>query len=279
MKKINERNRSKPELQKTLTTLKGTNIKKFNEEEFQKLMDNFDSWEKKKKEKIEKLQKQTEEEELRLLKDPETNRDENLKYNINPKNYDITERLYVEDIKKRKDKQEILNKIYTPSFKPEIHLPRQSFHKSVQRSRNNSNVIRIIKNYYTDENTVDEDFYNNEENKNNNKKNKKKEEGDDEESDEESDIFTNLKKINHNNKGRNLNLIKIEVRRNKTEEKDDNKNIRKGNSKNKDEQNKNEKKNIIIEFKLRDLLFKNKKPVKRRNNSVDKRNHVGFSLG
>ena len=94
-------NKNKPELKKTLNTCGGQNPKKFNEEEFQKLMKNFDNWEKKRKDKIEKLKKEKEEE-LKLIKVPETNKEENLKFNTNPKKYDIVERLYIQDITKKR---------------------------------------------------------------------------------------------------------------------------------------------------------------------------------
>jgi hypothetical protein len=110
-------------------------------------MKNFDQWEKKKKEKIEKLQKQKEEEELKtIMENPQTNREENLKYNLNPKNYSITERLYVEDIKKRKDKQEVLSKIYTPTFTPEIHINREILMKGRLRANRNDERFSLRKN-------------------------------------------------------------------------------------------------------------------------------------
>ena len=276
IKRNNERKKINKELEKSLSSFTEPKNKRFNEEEFHKLMDKFDSLEKKRKENIEKLQKQKEEEELRLLKDPETNREENLKYNLNPKNYNITERLYIEDIQKRKNRQEILNRIYTPSFQPQIHTDRDiekeknrdSLYKSINHSRNGGGVIKIIRRYYTDENTIDDDYY---EEKKNNFNIEEDEGNDEEESEEESDIFKNVKK--NNDKGRNrLNKLKKEIKQNQTEEVDSSldENIDNNN-------NTNEKKNII-EFKLRNMLFKKKRPVERRNKSVGKRKHVGFSL-
>ena len=272
---VKSKNKNNPELQKTLTAYKDPNAKKFNEEEFQQLMKNFDEWDKKKKEKIEKLKKEKEEEEMKLLKDqPETNKEENLKFNTNPKNYNIIERLYEQDIKKRKDKKLILTQIYTPPFKPQIHIDKNVLNKALERSRNN-NKFRLIKRYYhTDENTVDDEVYmeDSQDNNNENEENEENEEKDD--SEEDSEIFKNMKNVNYserNRKNRNIKLIKNF----KTEEESDEED-----NANKKDRNKNankEKNNIIIEFRLRNLLFRKKKPV-RRNKSSEKRKRVGFNI-
>ena len=269
------KNKSKAELQETLTTYKDPNAKKFNEEEFNQLMKNFNEWDKKKKEKIEKLKKEKEEEEMKLLKDhPDTNKEENLKYNINPKNYNIIERLYEQDIKKRKDKKLILTQIYTPPFKPQIHIDKDVLNKALEKSRNNYKV-RLIKRYYhTDENTVDDEVYmeDSQDNNNEDEKNEENEEKDD--SEEGSGIFDNMKNHNYSERNRKNKNIKL-IKNFKTEEasdEEDNANIK--------ENNKNankEKNNIIIEFRLRNLLFKKKKPV-RRNKSTEKRKRVGFNI-
>ena len=229
----------------------------------------------KKKEKIEKLKKEKEEEEMKLLKDqPETNKEENLKFNTNPKNYNIIERLYEQDIKKRKDKKLILTQIYTPPFKPQIHIDKNVLNKALERSRNN-NKFRLIKRYYhTDENTVDDEVYmeDSQDNNNENEENEENEEKDD--SEEDSEIFKNMKNVNYserNRKNRNIKLIKNF----KTEEESDEED-----NANKKDRNKNankEKNNIIIEFRLRNLLFRKKKPV-RRNKSSEKRKRVGFNI-
>ena len=272
---VKSKNKNNPEMQKTLTAYKDPNAKKFNEEEFQQLMKNFDEWDKKKKEKIEKLKKEKEEEEMKLLKDqPETNKEENLKFNTNPKNYNIIERLYEQDIKKRKDKKLILTQIYTPPFKPQIHIDKNVLNKALERSRNN-NKFRLIKRYYhTDENTVDDEVYmeDSQDNNNENEENEENEEKDD--SEEDSEIFKNMKNANYserNRKNRNIKLIKNF----KTEEESDEED-----NANKKDRNKNankEKNNIIIEFRLRNLLFRKKKPV-RRNKSSEKRKRVGFNI-
>ena len=239
---------------------------------FYRVMDYFDSLGKKRKENIEKLQKQKEEEELRLLKDPETNREENLKYNLNPKNYNITERLYIEDIKKRKDKKAVLDKIYTPSFQPQIYTERnrdrdrENLYNNINHSRN-VGIFKKKRNY-TEENIIEDDYY---EEKKNNYNIEKDERNEEEEREEELDIFKNVKK--NNKEGRNkLNKLKKEIKRNKTEEVDS--------SSDEEVDNKDtlENKNIIIELKLRNMLFNKKKNVSKRNNSVEKRKNAGFNL-
>ena len=273
---VKSKNKNMPKLQKTLTTYRDPNAKKFNEEEFQQLMKNFDEWDKKKKEKIEKLKKEKEEEELKLLKDPETNKEENLKFNTNPKNYNIIERLYDQDIKKRKDKKLILAKIYTPPFKPQIHIDKNILNKALKKSRNNYKV-RLIKRYYhTDENTVDDEVYmeDSQDNDNEDEENEENEEKDD--SEEESEIFYNKKKSNYSERNRKNRKVKI-IKNFKTEEGSDEEDNANKNDKNKNKNANKEKNNIIIEFRLRNLLFKKKKPV-RRNKSTEKRKRVGFSL-
>lgn len=66
----------------------------------------------------------------------------------------------------------------------------------------------------------------------------------------------------------------------KKEKNKKNKKVKKDEDSSEDDENKesNEKQNIIIDFKLRNLLFKNKKPVGKRNRSVEKRKKVGFNL-
>jgi hypothetical protein len=263
-------------------------------------MKNFDEWEKKKKEKLEKLQKQKEEEELKLIKEnPETNREENLKYNLNPKNYTITERLYVEDIKKRKDKQDILSKIYTPTFMPEIHINKESLMKGRQRANRNDDRFSYRKNiYHTDDENRNEDE-NEDENENEdedeeNENNSNERDEDEDEDEDDNDGFAKKKAYNN---GRNEKKDKKVFRKMKTEDEFYGNAVkRKKNVKNKkgkkeedsseeDEDNEknennvnNEKKNINIDFRLRKLLFRKKKPVVQRNGSVGKRKKIGFSL-
>ena len=278
---VKSKNKNRPEMQKALTTYKDPSAKKFNEEEFQQLMKNFDEWDKKKKEKIEKLKKEKEEEELKLLKDPEINKEENLKFNTNPKNYNIIERLYDQDIKKRKDKKLILTKIYTPPFKPQIHIDKNVLNKALERSRNN-NKFRLIKRYYhTDENTLDDEVYvedsqdnDNDNEDEENEENEENEEKDD--SEEESDIYNNMKRGNYsegNKKNRKVKIIKNFITEEESYEEDEANKKDKNNNKNANK----EKNNIIIEFRLRNLLFRKKKPV-RRNKSKKKKKRVGFNL-
>ena len=285
IQKAKSRNREKMEKAVTTVKLENKNEKKLNKEEFDQLMKNFDEWERKKKEKLEKLQKEKEEEELKLIKEnPETNHEENLKYNLNPKNYSITERLYIEDIKKRKDKQDILSKIYTPPFKPEIHINRESLMRGRLRTYRNDGR------YHTDddENVIeDEENYDEE---NSNESGEDEDENEDEE-EEESDGFDKRKTYNY---ARNAKKDKKVFRKMKTEDDFDGNAIKKNkNVKNKkvkkeedsneeDEDNRNnvnnEKKNVLIDFKLRKLLFRKKKPVVEKNRSIGKRKKIGFSL-
>jgi len=248
-------------------------------------MKSFDQWEKKKKEKIEKLQKQKEEEELKTItENPQTNREENSKYNLNPKNYSITERLYVEDIKKRKDKQDILFKIYTPTFTPEIHINRESLMRGRQRFNRNDD-----RNSYTDDDNANEDEEEEEEDED--EENNSNETDEDEDEEEEEDARFSKKKTYNN--VRNVKKDKKPFRKMKTEDTfDSNDAKKKKNAKNKkvkkeednseeDEDNNvnNEKKKTIIDGRLRNLLFRKKKPVVvPRNQSVGKRKKIGFSL-
>ena len=45
----------------------------------------------------------------KLLKNPKVNKEANLKFNINTKNYTAVERLYTQYLKKRKEKNIVLN--------------------------------------------------------------------------------------------------------------------------------------------------------------------------
>jgi hypothetical protein len=283
--KAKSRNREKMEKAETTVKLENKNEKKLNKEEFDQLMKNFDQWEKKKKEKLEKLQKEKEEEELKLIKEnPETNREENLKYNLNPKNYSITERLYIEDIKKRKDKQDILSKIYTPTFKPEIHINRESLMKG--RLRFNRNDGR----YHTDD---DENAIEDEDEENSNEREEDEEEDEDENEDEEEDESNGFDKRKTYNYARNAKKDKKVFRKMKTEDDFEdnavkkkknvkNKKVKKEESSEEDEDNgnnvNNEKKNVLIDFRLRKLLFRKKKPVVQKNRSIGKRKKIGFNL-
>ena len=109
----------------------------------------------------------------------------------------------------------------------------------------------------------------------------------------ETDRF--VKKKAYNN-GRNEKKDKKFFRKMKTEDEFDgnaakrkknvkNKKVKKEESSEEDEDNEknennvnNEKKNINIDFRLRKLLFRKKKPVVQRNGSVGRRKKIGFSL-
>ena len=150
-------------MKKAITTFVPSN-KKFNQRDFNKQMENFKDWEKKKQEKLAKLKRELDEKELQLLKDhPETNKEANLKFNTNPKNYTAVERLYTQDIKKRKDNRVILTKIYTPSFKPTIYTKRENFGIFLQQNNGNENMNRYsqkMKHNINEEEEAKEDIYN-----------------------------------------------------------------------------------------------------------------------
>ena len=93
--------------------------KKYNEAEFQKELEFFEQCEKRKKERIEKLKQD------KIKKEIETvNNKKNIHYHkklSNKKLPSLLERIYTRDIKKRKEKKQILAKIYTPSFTPFLY--------------------------------------------------------------------------------------------------------------------------------------------------------------
>ena len=129
-----------------------------------------------------------------------------------------------------------------------------------------------MKNKYI--NTVDDEVYmeDSQDNNNENEENEENEEKDD--SEEDSEIFKNMKNVNYserNRKNRNIKLIKNFKTEEESDEEDN------ANKKDKNKNANKEKNNIIIEFRLRNLLFRKKKPV-RRNKSSEKRKRVGFNI-
>ena len=93
----------------------------------------------KKKQKIENMRKQAEEKELKKITNhPKINKGANIKYKnkINPKNYSAVERLYTQDLIKRKEKKQILTKIYTPTFKPNLYAKKIMINRTNQNQRN-----------------------------------------------------------------------------------------------------------------------------------------------
>ena len=261
----------------------GNENKKLSKIKFQKLYDNFNTWEKRKNEKIEKMKKKKEEEELKLLKNPKINKDE--KFNINPKNYDIIERLYVQDIKKRKDNKEILIKIYTPTFKPEIYTKRYYSNIILQKSRNKSSYPESFTHRYNyeyndieeinDEDREEEEYYVNKTSNISRKfiKEKKNYYDEDEFNKKKRSINTSKK-----NKSQKRRRIKTNV---EFEFEEEIKSPKKKSKKSKiKKNNKNDNQNEVkIQLKLRDLLFKNKKPlIRKKNKSVDNRKVKAFTL-
>ena len=262
-------------MKKAITTYPNNSNKKFNENKFKKQLDSFNDWEKKKKEHIKRLETELREKELNTLKSPQVNTEANLKFNLNPKNYSAVERLYTQDLMKREEKKMALTKIYTPTFRPRLYTNKYNLGKILQQ--NNTKVdkkIRIIKkkkrvdDYDDDEEQEeDEDNYENKRFKTLKNYNEREREDDDEDESDEDKYNTKKK----NKKGRkNLSVQKKKIKKkpkiseseeSDEEESDGNKII--NNTKKID--------GAKVEIKLRDLLFKNRKPLVRKNNSVGKR--------
>ena len=128
-----ERNPKKV-MKKSMTTYSNKiNKRKFDPVKFNEYLKGIDDYENKKKEKIENMRKQKEEKELKKeTYHPKINKD--LKYKVNPKNYSTIERLYTQDLIKRKEKKQILTKIYTPSFKPKIYTNKYNTNRINQKN-------------------------------------------------------------------------------------------------------------------------------------------------
>ena len=262
--------KTKNGMKKAVTTYSSISNRKFNENDFKKQMDSFNDWEKKKKAKLERLKKEKEERERKLMKEPETNKEANLRFNTNPKNFTAVERLYTQDLKKRKDKKVILTKIYTPTFQPTIYTRRENFGKYLQQNNRteynnrlrNSNAKR---NNYIEEDEDDDDNDNNDLYESRKIKTQRYRHDDDEDGNNEYTSNTNKK----NKKGRkNLSVKKKKIKIKVSDDEDE--------DENEDGEQKKETKipkkvmNKNIENKLRDMLFKNRKPIKK-SNSVGKR--------
>ena len=254
-------------MKKSVTTY--AHKKKFNKEDFNKQMDNFKDWERKKKEKIEKLKKEQEEKELKLLKDPITNKKANMKFNTNPKNFTAAERLYEQDIKKRKDNKVLLTKIYTPTFKPTIYTKGDMYGiMAQQQQQGNKNDGRLRaqmrKNNPDEEEEINEELYESKRLKTNRNKRKERK-------DEFDDQYTYNPKKKDKRGRRNKSVEKKTKAKTildfDNEEEDDE-------DKDSEEETKNLKVPTLedapkIEMTLRDRLFRKKKPVQ--SNSVGKR--------
>ena len=257
-------------MKKTVTTYSNISNRKFNKNDFKRQMDSFNDWEKKKKAKLERLKKEKEERESKLMKEPKTNKNINLKFNTNPKNFTAVERLYTQDLKKRQDKKVILAKIYTPSFQPTIYTRRENFGKYLQQNNRTEYNHRLNNSNSKRNNGIEEDE-DDDDNDNNNlyesRKIKTQRYLQDDDEDSDNDYTSNNNK--KNKKGRkNLSMKKkkIKIKLSNDEDEDENED---------GEQSRETKipKKVVnknIENKLRDMLFKNRKPIKK-SNSVGKR--------
>ena len=258
-------------MKKAVTTYPNVSHKKFDQTEFNKKIESFYDWEKKKKEKVEKMKKEQEENELKLLKEPVTNKKANLKFNTNPKNLTAIERLYDQDLKKRKDKRVLLTKIYTPSFKPTLYTKGEDYEKMMQQ--NNKAEIKLRNslakrhNKYEEEtkgNNDDIDLYKYKERKLKTHKNRH----------EKEDNFNNKKaskpkKKNQKEKdkrNKSLEKKKIKMKISDDEEEKDNEDESESESKKDKEPEVDGEK---VEMTLRNRLFKNMKPI--RSSSAGKR--------
>ena len=99
--------------------IKETKKRKFDEEKFKKELEFFKQCEQRKKEKIEKLKQDKIKKEIESI-----NNKKNIHYRKKlpqKKLPDFLERIYTRDLEKRKEKKQILTKIYTPSFTPFLY--------------------------------------------------------------------------------------------------------------------------------------------------------------
>ena len=86
---------------------------------------------------------------------PRINKETKYNNKINPKNYSTVERLYTQDIIKRKEKKQILTKIYTPSFKPFVYTTNYIKNRLNQRNQNIRTDINEEENNYMFEDNED----------------------------------------------------------------------------------------------------------------------------
>ena len=141
-------------LKKSLTTYTNKlTKKKFDPVKFNEYLKGINEYENRKKEKIEHMKKQEEEKELKKITyHPKINKESNLKFKVNPKNYSTVERLYTQDLMKRKEKKQILSKIYAPTFKPKLYTNKHVINKTNQRNQNIKTEI-----YESENNLIFED--------------------------------------------------------------------------------------------------------------------------
>ena len=141
-------------LKKSMTTYTNKLAKKkFDPVKFNEYLKGVNDYENRKKEKIEHMKKQEEEKELKKITyHPKINKESNLKFKVNPKNYSTVERLYTQDLMKRKEKKQILSKIYAPTFKPKLYTNKHVINKTNQRNQNIKTEI-----YESENNLIFED--------------------------------------------------------------------------------------------------------------------------
>jgi len=261
--------KTKNNLKKTVTSYPSSTNKKFNANEFKKQLDSFNDWEVKRKAKLKQMQQEKIEKEKNLLKNPTINNEANLKFNTNPKNYDAVERLYTQDLIKRKEKKIALTKIYTPTFKPKLYTTKQNLGKVVHFNNRENRKIKVYNKKRIDESEEEDEEEEESEEEKNYKKVKIKthkiynKKDDDDESEEEEGYNSKKKKKQTRT---NLSVQKKKIKMKISDDEDD------------EEENVEKNKPIKIdgkkvELKLRDLLFKKMKPI-RKNNSVGKRNNA-----
>ena len=150
-------------LKKSMTTYTNKLTKrKFDPVKFNEYLKGVEDYENMKKEKIKYMKKQEEEKELRKITyHPKINKESNLKFKVNPKNYSTVERLYTQDLIKRKEKKQILTKVYTPTFKPKLYTNKHLINKANQRTQNVKTEIYDSENNFIIEENEDIDDKNN----------------------------------------------------------------------------------------------------------------------
>ena len=261
-------------MKKSVTTYPN---KKFNPEEFNKTLESFKEWENKRKERIKQLEKEQREKEKKLLKNPEINKEANLKFNTNPKNYTAVERLYTQDLIKRKEKKIVLTKIYTPSFRPTLYTNKYNLGRTIQQNNNTKtdNKLKINKNLFEENEEDDEEEEDNVYQPKRYKTLKNFDDKDEDSENDENEEEKNYKKIKIKKGRKNLSVKKKKIKVKISEDEEESEG---GEDEENDNSNKIQKyKNINrkeVGNKLRDLLFKNRKPITRRNNSVGRRKKV-----
>ena len=209
-----------------------------------------------------------------MLKQPHTNKEANLKYNTNPNNYSTIERLYTQDIKKREEKKQILKKIYTPSFKPTLYTNKQNLSKTLQQN-NNHEEIHPKYDEKEKEDDDEEEAY-----KSRGKRFRRHDANDEDEEEKNENEYngTNNKKKKKERKNLSVKKKKIKMKLLDDDENGD-ESVDKGKKKKLKKNNANNNKGNDIENKLRDLLFKNKRPIgASRNRSAERRKKVAFTI-